>query len=87
MEKVEGGSLMKLVLKTSFLLVMILLLAGFTQQASGQGTAPAASGPSAQISEMTFDFGELVEGKDYIHDFKIKNSGAATLEIKKVLPG
>ncbi len=76
---------MKMVLKTSFLLVLALMCVGFTQQASGQGTAPA--GPSAQISEMTFDFGELVDGRDYTHDFKIKNAGSATLEIKKVLPG
>lgn len=77
---------MKMVLKTSLLLALALLCVGFTQQASGQGSAPAA-GPSAQISEMTFDFGELIEGRDYTHDFKIKNAGSATLEIKKVLPG
>lgn len=53
--------------------------------AAAQEAAP--SGPSAQISELVFDFGDLVEGKEYLHDFRIRNVGSATLEIKKVLPG
>ena len=52
----------------------------------GQGAAPPA-GPSIQLSETSFDFGEVYGGKEYVHDFMVKNVGSATLEIKKVLPG
>ncbi len=45
------------------------------------------SAPAAQVVESSFDFGEVHEGKDYVHDFRIKNVGTAELSIKKVLPG
>jgi len=60
------------------------------------GTAPAQEpvslasvqdGPSLQLSEASFDFGEMSESKSYVHDFKIKNAGTAELQIKKVTPG
>ncbi len=49
--------------------------------------AAVPEGPSVQLAETSFNFGNMSEGKDYVHDFKIKNVGKAELQIKKVLPG
>ena len=53
---------------------------------AGQSASPPA-GPSIQVPETSFDFGDVYEGKEYVHEFKVRNVGSATLEIKKVLPG
>ncbi len=50
------------------------------QASTAQGT------PVAVITETEFDFGEVSEGNEYVHDFKIANKGDAVLEITKVLP-
>ncbi len=69
----------------------LLFLAFFALAHSGlaiaAGEAPAARQPSIQLSEMSWDFGDLYDGKEYVHHFIVKNVGSATLEIKKVLPG
>jgi hypothetical protein len=43
--------------------------------------------PAVELSETTFDFGVVREGNDYIHAFKIRNTGTGVLVIRKVLPG
>jgi hypothetical protein len=43
--------------------------------------------PSLTVPEAEFNFGEVSEGKEYVHDFVIKNEGTGVLEIKKVTPG
>ena len=53
----------------------------------GGWQTPQANAPSVQLAETMFDFGQLKEDGDYLHVFKVKNAGAATLQIKKVLPG
>jgi hypothetical protein len=50
------------------------------QASTTQGT------PVAVVTETEFDFGEVSEGNEYVHDFKIANKGDAVLEIIKVLP-
>ncbi len=56
--------------------------------ASVATTEPAPPGtPRIELAETSFDFGEMVEGNSYMHDFKVKNTGSAPLEIKKVVPG
>ena len=48
---------------------------------------PAASaglGPKAQVSETTYDFGEVFEDRKLAHTFTIKNIGDALLEIKDI---
>ncbi len=58
------------------------------QATSASPAEPAAPGtPRLEIAESTYDFGQLVEDKAYMHEFKFKNTGTATLEIKKVVPG
>jgi hypothetical protein len=43
--------------------------------------------PTLAVSEPEFNFGEVSEGKEYVHDFVITNKGTGVLEIKKVNPG
>jgi hypothetical protein len=74
-----------------FLLLMfsVIALSGYCLAAGPeQGTVEgqAAPAPSVQLSETSYNFGELIETKEYLHDFKVKNVGTAPLEIKKVLP-
>lgn len=54
-----------------------------------QGVAPASTegSPTLEISETFFDFGRMSEGNDYIHAFKLKNTGTSALVIRKILPG
>jgi hypothetical protein len=51
--------------------------------AVGQTTGP----PVVEIPETLFDFGRVSEGNDYVHAFKIVNTGTGVLEIRKILPG
>ena len=43
--------------------------------------------PRLQISETTFDFKEAFEGEKVSHDFMVKNTGKAVLNIKEVRRG
>ncbi|MDY0041891.1 MAG: DUF1573 domain-containing protein [Desulforhabdus sp.] len=65
---------------------------------SGQAVRAAESpqSASAQVSEespvinfpeATYDFGEIMEGGEVAHDFIVKNTGKAPLEINQVRPG
>ncbi len=61
-------------------------------QTNGTGTqeittAQANGTPTVEFSETIFDFGVVKEGNDYIHAFKIRNTGTGVLVIKKIIPG
>ena len=43
--------------------------------------------PAVEIPETSFDFGEVLDGNDYMHAFTIWNLGTGVLEIEEVLPG
>jgi hypothetical protein len=43
--------------------------------------------PIAELSETTYDFGELSVEKDFVHSFSVRNTGKSDLNIKKVVPG
>lgn len=57
-----------------------------SQDASGPSASAKGSPPSLQVSETSYDFGELSEGSDYTHEFKVKNGGPGVLQITKILP-
>ena len=61
------------------------------KEAAKQGTAVAAAvttgTPAVEVPEAYFDFGQVNEGTDYLHEFVIRNKGTGVLEIKKVVPG
>ncbi|MEW6185361.1 MAG: hypothetical protein AB1585_06440 [Thermodesulfobacteriota bacterium] len=70
--------------RTAFLL--FALLAGWKVWAPGL-TFSQVSGPSIQIPMADFHFGEVKEGTLMSHDFPVKNTGSAILEILQVRPG
>lgn len=43
--------------------------------------------PSIQVPVPDFNFGERDEGQSVTHEYQIKNTGSALLEIKDVQPG
>ncbi len=43
--------------------------------------------PAVEIAEPEYDFGEIDEGGQVVHTFKVKNSGDAELKILNVRPG
>ena len=47
-------------------------------------TTPASQLPSAFLPVTTFNFAEVVEGTEIVHDFIILNKGAGPLNIQKV---
>lgn len=47
----------------------------------------AESVPVIQIEEPTYDFKKVSQGETVRHDFKVRNSGTAPLQIKGVKPG
>ena len=49
----------------------------------GAGEPPPGA-PSAGILENHYRFDPVLEGKEILHDFAIKNKGAADLKIEKV---
>jgi len=58
----------------------------FAQGTAGTGTGlETPSGPLAEVTERLYDFGDLTDGKEYVHSFVVKNVGTAPLEIKKVI--
>jgi len=64
--------------------VLLLLLpqAGLSAEAATDGAKP-----SAIVPEPTYEFDEVVDGSQVIHDFIIHNKGGAPLDITKVKPG
>ncbi len=50
-------------------------------------TLYGSSGPIASIPERQYDFGEVSDGSEVVHDFLIKNPGVALLKISDVKTG
>lgn len=51
------------------------------------GAADTVQGPSLQLPETQFDFGEASETQEVVHDFVVRNTGAEVLQIQQVRPG
>ncbi len=70
-----------------FFLAMASCPPAFAQSAAGTvpGIGNAQGGPLAEVPEKVHDFGKVFEGKEYVHNFIVKNVGDAPLEIKKVI--
>ncbi len=58
--------------------IIVCFLAVFTSAQAGEGN------PIAVIEADTYNFGEVYERTDVTHDFIIKNTGNADLEIQTV---
>lgn len=50
-------------------------------------TLYGSSGPLASVSEKQYDFGEVSEGSEIVHDFLITNRGTELLTISDVKTG
>jgi len=55
-------------------------------QSKSPQTAPQET-PSIQMPEMLFNFGEVMEGSEIVHEFTVKNTGKGALQINQVRPG
>jgi len=49
--------------------------------------ASGTESPRLEISETTFDFKEAFEGEKVSHDFVVKNTGKAVLNVSEVRRG
>lgn len=78
------------IVRLIFVLCFALAIAN-CPQASAQSPAASSpglvtpSGPLAEVPEKHYDFGDLTDGKEYVHSFVVKNVGTAPLEIKQVI--
>jgi hypothetical protein len=57
------------------------------QAQSSQTAQQLQEAPSIQIPETVFNFGEVMEGSEVIHEFTVKNTGKGDLQINQVRPG
>lgn len=73
---------MKKTIAAVFLLFLITAQTGFSQQAD-----TTENKPELKIVESTYAFKSISEGIEIIHDFAVKNTGTAPLEIQRVKPG
>lgn len=51
------------------------------------GSVKSVQGPSIELAEIEFNFGEASEAGEVVHDFVVRNSGSEVLQIQQVSPG
>ncbi|MCK8603663.1 DUF1573 domain-containing protein [Syntrophobacteraceae bacterium DRH4] len=81
--------------KSCIALYLLLLATGFWADAQVQaaqpetklGSANTGQGPTLQLPETQFDFGEASETGEVAHDFVVRNTGTQVLQIQQVRPG
>jgi len=61
--------------------VILVSLSGFAADTGQEGK------PSLSLSSAEHDFGQVREGNILSHDFKVRNTGKAELQIMEVRPG
>ena len=71
-------------MKTKWALVAVLLTL-FISPAGGQGETGAS--PGAFLPQQRFEFKPVPEGTKVLHEYVLKNTGSAPLEIKEVRTG
>ncbi|MDK9708368.1 MAG: DUF1573 domain-containing protein [Desulforhopalus sp.] len=70
--------LMSFIFAMSFLVLFLTYL---------PATVFGSNDPVAEITEKQYDFGEVANGREVVHDFLIKNRGAGELIISEVKTG
>ncbi len=65
------------------LVILVLAVYGYFQSIPGAGDQ-AGNQPKIEISPQSFDFGDVQYGQKAEYTFKLKNTGKAFLEIKRV---
>lgn len=74
----------------SFLIVSCLLsLPGFAENTETTPASPAeqVKTPKVVVPEMVYEFSDIYEDNEVVHDFVVKNAGEAELDILSVKPG
>lgn len=66
---------------------MLLFLFCLTQTGFATAADKPENQPELKIIESTYAFQSITEGVDVVHDFAIKNTGSAQLDVLKVKPG
>jgi hypothetical protein len=64
--------------------VCLSLCTPFAFAATHRPAAEAKAQPSIQVKELVFDFGEILEGTEVEHEFIVRNTGTADLNIERV---
>ena len=74
---------------TPLVALCLILGLGLTTEAKSKAKAKAAApaGPQITFEETAFEAGDTPAGAKLSHDFVVKNTGSADLEIKRVAPG
>jgi hypothetical protein len=67
-------------------ILALVLVAGLFGVAVAKGK-PDGKAPRVVIESKTIQLGEVLEGQDVLHTFKLRNSGDAELQILNVRPG
>ena len=52
--------------------------------ATHRQSSEAKAQPSIQVKELMYDFGEIMEGTEVEHEFIVRNTGTADLNIERV---
>ena len=60
---------------------------GSRKSENSQNLATSQNQPRIYFDAINFDAGEVLEGKNVVHDFIVKNTGTAELNISKVKAG
>ena len=88
------GESMKTKILAALVLLSLMLACADEARTSDEVSRPDAAAsesiagiPILAVPQAEFNFGEVSEGKEYVHDFVIMNGGRGVLEIKKVIPG
>lgn len=74
----------------TFLFVLFIFsFPGYTEDTKAEPSSPIASAkvPNVEVPEMVYKFSGIYEDALVTHDFVIKNTGDAQLDIVSVKPG
>lgn len=75
------------------LAVSFFALSGTVECSTPDPQAPPSQGavypdtPSIQVPDPNHHFGEVLEGAEVVHEFTVRNTGKAVLNIREVRPG
>lgn len=68
-------------------IIILIFFFCLTQTGFAENEKQTTPRPEIKIIESTYTFKTIAEGEEIIHDFTLKNTGTALLDILKVRPG
>ena len=73
-------------MKKIFVAALLILLVA-AQSVFSKPADKAGNKPELKLIEAKYEFKSITEGVEIIHDFVVKNTGTAPLDILRVKPG